>query len=144
MAKDRYPLAPAHGARQRTELVRRGELTAAIGDARLAEERLASSRERSAAARQQLAQAVVARQRLASADAAELARHERFIARCRREVEAAISAEHRAQEAHDRHASGVDLARSTLARARAEREVIERHFARWREAQRKLAERRED
>jgi hypothetical protein len=40
--------------------------------------------------------------------------------------------------------SGVDVARRTLVRARADRELIDRHFARWREARRKQAERRED
>lgn len=91
-----------------------------------------------------LAQAQAARRRLESADAVEIARHERFIARCRRDVEATTGAENRAREIHEEHAGGVDQARATLARARGEREVIERHFARWREAQRKLAERRED
>ena len=38
----------------------------------------------------------------------------------------------------------VDEARQKLILARAEREVIERHFARWRDERRKQIERRED
>jgi hypothetical protein len=38
----------------------------------------------------------------------------------------------------------VDVQRAVLARARADREVIDRHFARWRDARKKLAERRDD
>jgi hypothetical protein len=41
-------------------------------------------------------------------------------------------------------ASAVGEARGRLALARASRELIERHFARWRDQQRKLAERRAD
>lgn len=55
-----------------------------------------------------------------------------------------VAAEDRARAAHDVQEGTVDAARATLSRARAEREVIERHFAKWRERQRKLAERRED
>ena len=50
----------------------------------------------------------------------------------------------RAESAHDAHQSSVELARRQLARARADREVIERHFARWRDTQKKLAERRHE
>ena len=46
--------------------------------------------------------------------------------------------------AHDARLDHIDVARGTLARARADREVIERHFARWRDDQRKLRERRDD
>ena len=69
---------------------------------------------------------------------------ERYVARRQRELDRARDEELRAGAAHVASGSAVDLARATLARARADRELIERHFARWREARRKLAERRED
>jgi hypothetical protein len=50
----------------------------------------------------------------------------------------------RAEAAHGSRLGSLDEARARLARARADREVIERHFASWRQARAKLAERRED
>lgn len=144
MAKDRYPLAPVRGVRQQATLVRRGELATALGEAQTAEEAWAISRTRTSEARALLAQARATRHQLERAAAAELARHDCFIARCRRDVEAMVGAEARARATYDVHAGTVDAARATLSDARAEREVIERHFARWRETQRKLAERRDD
>jgi hypothetical protein len=69
---------------------------------------------------------------------------EQYIVRRRRDVATAIGEELRAEATHVARRDAVDLARAQLARARADREVIERHFAAWRERQRKLAERRED
>lgn len=54
----------------------------------------------------------------------------------------ASAEELRADAASDSRTGVVDAARAA-AYARAEREVIERHFGCWREAQRKLASRRE-
>jgi hypothetical protein len=93
------------------------------------------------AARTALAAAVATRE---VGTAGELAVADRFIARRRRELADAIDAELRAEIAHDERLGHVDEARRRLARARADREVIERHFERWREMKRKLAERRED
>ena len=73
-----------------------------------------------------------------------LVRAEHYITRLRRDVDAAIGEELRAEAAHDTRLDAIDGARGRLQRARAEREVIERHFATWREARRKLAERRDD
>jgi len=142
MVEGRYRLEPVRGARERVETVRRGELASAIGDATVTEASLASARERVVAARARLATALAARER--EVLAATLVRAERFIARCRRDLDAARDAELRAHAAHDIRAGAVELARATLVRARADREVIERHFARWRDTQRKLADRRED
>lgn len=115
-----------------------------MGDARLAQQVAAASRSRTAAAREKLASAVSAREHLTIATAEQLGWHERFIARCRGLVAAMTKAELRANAAFDSRAEAVDDARAILACARAEREIIERHFARWREAQLKLADRRED
>lgn len=74
----------------------------------------------------------------------QLAAADRFIARRRAELDRAIGEELRAEAAHDSRLGSVDEARRRLVRARADSEVIERHFARWRAAQKKLADRRDD
>ncbi|MEO6777028.1 MAG: hypothetical protein ABI467_29125, partial [Kofleriaceae bacterium] len=76
--------------------------------------------------------------------AAELAVAERFTARRRHELERARDEQLRAELAHDRRTAEVDAARAQLARARADRQLVERHFERWREAQRRAAERQAD
>ncbi len=73
-----------------------------------------------------------------------LVRAEQFITRRRGELERALGEELRAEAAHDARLGSLDEARRRLARARADREIIERHFARWREARKRLADRRED
>jgi hypothetical protein len=125
---DRYRAAPVRDERARSERVKRGELAAAVGDAKQAEDRLTTAREA-------LAAAITARD--AEPTAARRALADRFVARRRHELADIADAALRAGGA-------VDSARRTLARARADREVIERHFARWREERRKLADRRED
>ena len=125
---DRYRAAPVRDARVREERTRRGELAAAVGEARSREARLAAAREALAAAiADRDAQPTAARRLLA----------ERFVARRRRDLE-------RLADELARASGAVDAARAQLVRARADREVIERHFARWREARKKLADRRED
>lgn len=94
------------------------------------------------AARGSLTAAIEIRDGIASVAQRILA--DRYVDRRRRDLEAALAEHVRATAAHDRRLGSVDEARLTLARARAERELIERHFARWREDRRKLAERRED
>lgn len=142
----RYRLASVRDARARAERGKREELAAAVGDARASEAELARARSRTEAARHALADAVAARAALASGAAtpARLVLAERFIARRRHELDAAVGEELRAEAARDARLGSVDLARRTLARARAEREIVDRHFTRWREARRRLAERRED
>ena len=143
--EDRYRLAPVRDARARDERIRRGDLAVAVGDANETAARLDAARGRTAAARQQLAAAIAARAALtASTRADHLARADQFIARRRAELDRALGEELRAEAAHDTRLGSLDEARRRLVRARADREVIERHFTAWRQAQKKLADRRED
>jgi hypothetical protein len=145
MADDgRYRLAPVRDTRARTEALSRGSLAVAVGDARETEAALASAHTRTHLAREALDTALAARASRTAVTPARLVLEERFIARRRREWADACDAELRARQAHDDRLGVVGVARGQLARARAERELIERHFARWRETQRKLAERRAD
>jgi hypothetical protein len=145
MADDaRYRLAPVRDARERNEAVRRGDLASAVGDARETEGLLAAARERTQLARRALDAALVAAMPTATTTPERLVIAERFVARRRRELAETRDAELRTEAAHDARLGVVDVARGRLANARAERELIERHFARWRETQRKLAERRAD
>lgn len=143
---DRYRLAPVREIRARDERVRQGDLADAVGDARRTEARVEAARAAVTAARDALAAARTAlREHLATgATAEELARGERYLERLRAAITAALDSEARAVAAHQGQLANVDLARSRLATARAEKEVIERHFARWRTEQAKIRERRED
>ncbi len=143
MASDGYRLEPLRDVRERAEAVRRGDLVSAVGDARVTETGLAETRARTAAIRRALALAILNRDG-SLATSATLVRAEHYLTRLRRDLDAAIGEEVRAEAAHDTRLADLDFARGKLRRARAEREVIERHFATWREARRKLAERRED
>jgi hypothetical protein len=138
----RYRAAPARLQRQREERLQRGELASAVGEARAARHDLDELTARAQAARVQLEQASRLRDEQTTAARRVLA--ERFASHCRQALAAATDAVAVAEAALTAHDSVVDAAQRALARARAEREVIERHFARWREAQRKLAERRAD
>lgn len=140
--EDRYRLAVVRDARELAEREKRGELAGAVAGVHAAEERLSAARARVAALRAALAAAQTVRD--AEAVAARRVLADRFVARRRRELEQAIADELRTEAAVDARQDDVDLARRTLARARADREVIERHFARWREERRKIAERRQD
>lgn len=145
-AEVRYRLAPVRDSRARDEQLRRKDLAAAVGDARDTAARLDAARARTRAAREALAEAIAARDSLLATHitSARLAAADRFVARRRAELERVIGEELRAEAAHDSRLGSVDEARRRLARARADREVIERHFATWRQAQKQLAERRED
>jgi hypothetical protein len=146
VAADRYQLGAVRDARERDEKGKRGELAASVGDAREARARLEAARARTALARTALAAAISARDAVVAGGAtpARLANADRFVTRRRHELDAALGEELRADAAHDAHQGTVDIQRRLLARARADREVIDRHFARWRDARKKLAERRED
>ena len=137
----RYRLAAVRDARERAERGKRSDLAAAVGDAREAQARLETARARTQRARDVLAKAIAAPR---PAVVTQLAQAERYILRRRHELDAAIGEELRVEAALDAHQSDVAVARLTLARARADREVIDRHFAQWRETRRKQAERRED
>jgi hypothetical protein len=144
--EDRYRLAPVRDARARDERIRRGDLAVAVGDAHETQARLDAARARSKAARDALATAVTAKATLLAAPTtpAPLVLAEELITRRRNEIDRAIGEELRAEAAHDRRLGSLDEARQRLVRARAQRELIERHFANWRKTQAKLAERRED
>ena len=144
--EDRYRLAPVRDARARDERVRRGDLAVAVGDTRETQARLDAARARTQAARDALTAAVAARDTVSRADTtpAQLVLADRFIARRRTELDRMIGEELRAEAAHGSQLGSLDEARQRLVRARADREVIERHFARWRQTQAKLADRRED
>jgi hypothetical protein len=143
---DRYRLAPLRDARDRDERARRGALGAAVGDARAAADGVAEAARRVDAARDALEAAGRARAALlaGAAGPALLALADRCAQRRRRELDAAVGEHLRAQAAHAGRLAAVDEARGRLALAQQGRELIERHFARWRDQQRKLAERRED
>jgi hypothetical protein len=140
-----YRLRAVRDVRARTERARVGELASAVGDARATQARLDGAKERSKAARDAVAAALVARDTLLSSGATstQLAQAERFVARRRKALADALAEEVRCEVAHLEREGDADAARLTLRRARAEREVIERHFERWRTEQKKLADRRE-
>ena len=144
--EDRYRLAAVRDVRARDEKSRKAELSSAVGDARETQARLDAARARTRAAQTALAAAQSTRETLFSTGAttAQLARADQFIARRRRELAQTIAEEARCEAAHSERQGKVDAARLVLARARADREVIERHFERWRAERKKLAERRED
>jgi len=143
---DRYRLAPVRDARVRDERVRKGDLASAASDARRTQARLDAAHDAVTTARAALAAAVTqGHDRLArGATADEVTRAERYVMRLRHALAAAQDAHARAHAVHRGQLASVDLARGRLASARADKEVIERHFARWRADQAKLAERRED
>ncbi len=122
------------------ERTSRDSLIDAVGDARTLTAAAEAASARVAAASALVAAGRIARDALV--DATQLVRAERYLARLRRTLAAAIDDELRARAALATSVGVVDLARDRLGRARAEREVIERHFAAWRDRRRKLAERR--
>jgi hypothetical protein len=144
--EDRYRLAPLRDVRARDERIRRGDLAVAVGDATLTQARLDAARARSNAAREAVTAAVATRATLFTGPTtpAQLVLADELITRRRNELDRAIGEELRAEAAHDTRLGSLDEARQRLARARAQRELIERHFANWRTTQAKLAERRED
>jgi hypothetical protein len=146
VAADRYQLGALRDARERDERGKRGELAASVGDAREARARLDAAHGRTATARAALATAIAARDALVAGGTTpdRLANADRYVMRRRHELEATLGEELRAHGAHDARQGVVDVQRLVLARARADREVIDRHFARWRDARKKLAERRDD
>jgi hypothetical protein len=142
VAEDRYRLEPLREVRALAEKTGRGELAAAIGDAEEAQRRVTAARAITSGARAALTAALTARD--ATTTAAQRVLAERFVARRRRELADARAREQDAEIARDAREGTVDVARRSLARARADRELIERHFARWRESRAKLADRRDD
>jgi len=142
----RYRLARMREARSRDARTRRGELAGQIGDAQAlaAEARATAGRVARAAAA--ITAATAARDGLLvrGASAGAIALAERHLGRLRRTLAAERDALVRAEARHAGQLDAVDAARARLATARAEREVIERHFAAWRAGRKKRAERRAD
>jgi len=126
--------------------VRRGDLAAATSVAVASQAQVDAAARRVDEARAKVDAARSAHTALVAAGTTSVAvvRSEQFIARVRRDHEVAIEAHARAEASHRGQTDAVDAARGRLARARADKEVIERHFARWRTERAKLAERRED
>jgi hypothetical protein len=141
----RYRLAAMRDARARQERVQRGDLAGAVGEAQVLADDVAEITRRLGAARAAISDAVAARERwLARGGAAGAIAHlEHHLRRRRRELDALHGELARAEARHRGQLAAVDVAQGRFSRARAEREVIERHFASWRAAQGKLAERRE-
>jgi hypothetical protein len=142
----RYRLAPMREVRARDERLRRGDLAGAVGDARTLAADAEQAASRVTLARATLAAATATRDRVLAEGAASatIVHLERYLCRLRRELEAVRGELVRADARHRGQLDAVEAARGRLALARAEREVIERHFAAWRAERRKLAERRED
>lgn len=139
---DRYRLGPVRDARTRDERVKTGDLAGAVGDASRTARALDAATERVDRARAALEAALELRVR--PGPAAAIVRAEQFVSRRRRDLAEALDAQTRAGAAHRGQLADVETARARLAHARGQREVIERHFARWRTERRKLAERREE
>ena len=142
----RYRLAPMRDARVRNERVQRGDLAGAIGDAHARAADVAEVAGRVARARAAIAAAIGTRDRVLAGGTASttLAHFESYLRRLRHDLEAARGELRRAERLHRGQLEVVDASRDRLALARAQRQVIERHFAAWRAERRKLAERRED
>jgi hypothetical protein len=138
---DRYRLAAVRDARSRDERVKRGDYADAVADASTSQARIDAAERRVSELR-----AVIASHLRGNlpVTAGELVRRERFVAKLRRDLEAARVAVDQARAAHAGTVAEVDLARGKLVRARADKQVIERHFEGWRAQQVKLADRRED
>jgi len=139
---DRYRLGPLRDVRQLDERAKRNDLAVAVGDARVTADEVAAAGRRVEAAREALATARSAARSLGGAHLLALA--DRHLARRRRALDDAIAEHAHARAAHAGRLTAIDAARGRLTAARADKEVIERHFARWRDTQKKLADRRED
>lgn len=133
-------------ARMRDEHVRRGDLATAVGDAQSAARGVDATAAQVASCHTAIADATAQRDQLLTGGAtiATLAHLDRYVQRLRHALDAARGEHLRAEARHRGQLDAVDAARGRLAAARADREVIERHFAAWRAQRRKLAERRED
>lgn len=141
---DGYRLRPVQTVRALDERTKQGELAGAVGDARKTQAKIDAAQARVEAIRAAIEHSRDIRDRAGETTARTLALAEQHIARLRRDLDAALDELDRASAAHRGQLDVVDEARARLGRARADKEIIERHFARWRDEKRKLAERRED
>lgn len=138
---DEYRLKPVQTVRSLDERAKQGDLAGAASDAKKTQAKIDA-----ADARVQSIRAAIDRARSGRRDstASSIVIAERYLARLRRDLEAALDELDRARAVHRGQMEVVDAARARLARARADKEIVERHFARWRDEKRKLADRRED
>jgi flagellar export protein FliJ len=141
MGEADYRLAPVQKVRALDERAKQGDLAGAAADAKKSQAKVDVATARVASIR-----AAIDRARAAPAPttASAMVVVEQYIARLRRDLDAALDELDRASAVHRGQLDAVDGARAKLARARADKEIVERHFARWRDEKRKLAERRED
>jgi hypothetical protein len=137
--------------RARNERVQQGDLAGAVGDAQALADAVDEAAGRVERARATLAAAIgspagtlAAGAAIATIAISTIAHRERYLRRLRHDLDATRGELLRAEARHRGQLDVVDVARGRLALARAERELIERHFAAWRAERRKLAERRED
>lgn len=138
---DRYRLAPVRDARDRNERMKRGDLAVAVGAAAVTAEDVAAAAHQIELAREAIAKA---RAGATPGRASLVTERERFLARLRRDLDLTLAEHARAAAIHAGTVEQLDDARGRLARARADREVIERHFARWRTERKRVADMRAD
>ncbi|MFN0248881.1 MAG: hypothetical protein ACKV2T_18470 [Kofleriaceae bacterium] len=153
---DRYRLAPVQKVRALDERAKQGDLAGAASDAKKSQAKVDAATTRVEAIRAAIdriresigASAITSSANATTAPARRTANEvvlvEQYLARLRRDLDGALDELDRAVAAHRGQLDAVDGARTRLARARADKEIVERHFARWRDEKRKLAERRED
>jgi hypothetical protein len=132
--------------RARDERTRRGELATAVDSAERCAAELAAAAQRVESYTGAIGDAVAVRERCLAGGTtiAALTALDRYLGRIRRDRQAALRDQLRAQARHDGQRDAVDAARGRLGAARADRERIERHFATWRAERDQLAERRLD
>lgn len=140
----RYRLTRMREVRARDARLRRGELATQAGDERELAAQADAAAHRVALAAAAVTAAAAARDRLLGrgASAAAIVLAERHLQRLRRTLDAERGALARALAHHAGQLDAVAAARARLAAARADREVIERHFAAWRARRKKRTERR--
>lgn len=141
---DGYRLGPVQKVRALDERAKQGELAGAASDAKKTQAKIDAASARVESIRAAISHARGARDRGSEATARSIALADQHLARLRRDLDVALDELDRANAAHRGQIELVDAARARLARARADKEIVERHFARWREDKRKLADRRED
>lgn len=144
---ERYRLAPVRDLRARDEKLHQGRLASAVDDARATQVAVDAAQRRVDDLRRRVAQAEQQRHGAMASTTFEVAAivlAERHLAWLRAELDAAIGAHVRAIATHAGVLGTVDEARGRLAASRAHKEIVERHFARWRDERKRLSERRED
>jgi hypothetical protein len=158
MGEADYRLAPVQKVRALDERAKQGDLAGAADDAKKSQAKVDTATARVESIRAAIDRARGPRESNrasattaspsatigATTTASAMVLVEQYVARLRRDLDAALDELDRAMAVHRGQLDAVDGARARLARARADKEIVARHFARWRDEKRKLAERRED